>query len=95
MTSADWVKFCPYLNVDVPKPLAPDTDEIKTVKDIYEFYKDMNPANPFKEFIKHYTKLPNRPSLNQSKLDQVVVAVGLMKLARKTKGELMNLGIKI
>ena len=88
----EWVKVCPYLQVEPPNPRDSDYHEkVKDVMEIYSFFKEENPSDFLKEFLRLYTKLSSVPDLNDTKTSQMLKAVKLLKIARNTRSQLKEL----
>lgn len=100
--STEWVKICPFLEVNPPHPLMADVDErARKVQDIYDFFKERNPNGPMEGFKEIYNRLPIIPEAGETKLSQVMRIVNLMKISRdamgtrrKTQNALKKLGVK-
>lgn len=100
---SEWVKLCPYLGVTPPHPLVAQQDQTaKEVMDIYSFFKERNPTDPFQAFVKHYTALAKKPGMNESKLSQIKNSISLLKivresglLRRRTEKQLRDMGVKL
>lgn len=89
MIKSEWVKLCPYLELDPPNPLASDFKEkTKDLMKVYEFFKERNPQNFMHDFLKHYTKLPQRTKSGESKIEQVMKSINLIKIAQKLKTDI-------
>lgn len=97
-----WVKLCPFLEVTPAHPLSAHNDsESKSVIEIYEFCKGMNPNSPLSEFKKLFNRLPVIPKPGETRLTQTLKAIKLLKIAQdaldthnNTKKALKHLGIK-
>ena len=99
---AEWVKLCPYLGVVPPHPLVANQDQTaKDVIEIYDYFKENFPDDPFKGFVKHYTTLAKTP-INENKITQMKNSINLFKvlkqaklLQRRTEKQLRDSGIKL
>lgn len=90
----EWVKLCPMLQIEPPHPLAGDFDiRTRDVMEIYSFFKEEAPDYPIDAFLDHFNRLPVAPSMYENKIQQVMKSVRLMKLAKKTRMELEQMGI--
>lgn len=97
-----WVKFCPLLEVTPAHPLAAKEDEAtRSVMEIYDYFRGLNPNNPLMEFKSFYNQLPVIPKQGETRLSQALKAVKLLRIAREaldthnnTKKALKHLGIK-
>ena len=101
--SVGWVQICPYLGVTPPHPLVAKQDSIgKQVMSIYDFFKDENPTDPMGSFTKHYTSLAKETGLKETKLQQMMNSINMIKVARnaktlynRTRRNLGRVGIKV
>ena len=103
MEDVGWVKICPFVEVNAPHPLLADQDpSAKDVKEIYNFFQEEDHMNPMAKFMEHYNSLAHIPNPGQSKLQQVLHSIRLIKMARQAKlsekhmkKSLKQMGIKI
>lgn len=92
---SDWVKLCPYLEVIPPHPLYSEKDnEIKEIVEIRDFFTERNKEDYMIPFLDYFLKLPMIPSENQSKIQQVLKSIRLMKVANKVQKSLEEMGVQ-
>jgi hypothetical protein len=92
---SDWVQIMPYLEKPIP-PIAVNSDYpgVTESKEVMEYFTQLNPKSPIDSFRDFYANLPSTPKIGQTKSEQVMEAIHLMKLADKVKSQLSELGIK-
>jgi hypothetical protein len=92
---AEWVKITPYLGGSLPYTAVSDEyPGVKESKEIYDYFQAINPKAPVDSFIEFYAGLSSIPRMGQSKMDQVMEAIRLRKLADKIHAEMDAMGIK-
>ena len=97
-----WVKFCPFLEVTPAHPMAAHEDaSSKSVMEIYDYFKEINPNSPMAAFKELFNRLPVIPRAGETRLSQTLKAIKLLKIVREseltganTRKALKHLGIK-
>lgn len=81
---SEWVRIMPFIERPLPMT-AVNTNYpgVAESKEIYEYFHSLNPKTPIDEFKSFYFSLPTIPRLGQSRLEQIIEAVRIRKLADK------------
>ena len=92
---SEWVKIMPFIE----KPLLDtavnsDYPGVTESKEIYDYFSLVSPQAPVDSFRDFYAGLPSLPRLGQTKMDQILEAVRLRKLADKIEFRMRELGVK-
>lgn len=93
---SEWVRIMPFIERPLPMT-AVNTNYpgVSESKEIYEYFKGLNPKTPIDEFKTFYFSLPPVPRLGQTRLEQIMEAVRIRKLADKVHAQMDEMGIKI
>lgn len=87
-------KWLPHLQIKNPHPLDPDREEkLRKAKEIFNFFRQEYPEKSYKEFTRHITMLPPIERF-KTKEEQVYDAVLLLRLSKRVKRELQEIGIQ-
>lgn len=93
---SEWVRIMPFIEKPVPLTFVnSDYPGVKESKEIYDYFYSINPRSPIDEFKRFYASLPSVPRLGQTRSEQIVEAIRIMKLADKVKSQMNDLGIKV
>lgn len=86
-----YVKWLPYMGLKPQHPLAGiESNEIRDAKEVFEFFKESFPDDPFGYFMDHLNRLPMIPT-NETKIHQVTNYVRMLKLATRHKEQAKRL----
>lgn len=92
----DWLKVCGHLEIKPPHPMAAEIDpNVSDVKEIISHFKSQDEKMWYENFLKHYSQLSTKPSRGESKLQQMIKSIRLMKIAKQNLKELKQMGIKL
>lgn len=92
---SEWVKIMPF--IEQPIPLTAVDSNFPGViesKEIYDYFQTINLKTPVEEFKNFYLNLPKLPRMGQTKMEQIMEAVRLRKLADKVHAQMDALGVK-
>lgn len=93
---SEWVRIMPFIEKPVPLTFVhSDYPGVRESKEIYEYFKTINPQAPLDEFKRFYASLPSVPRLGQTRSEQIIEAVRIMKLADKMQSQMNDLGVKV
>lgn len=91
---SEWVKIMPFIEKPLPfTAVNSDFPGVSESKEIYDYFFSRNPNEPIEDFKRFYSALPAIPRTGQSKIDQIMEAVRLMKLADTVKSQMDKFGI--
>lgn len=93
--SISYLKWLPYLDLKPAHPLASaEPQSITDAKEIFQFFKESHPKDPFREFLDRLNDLPVLPQ-GETKVSQVLRYVRMIKLAKSHKREFDKLNSQI
>lgn len=91
---SEWVRIAPFLGIEIPdNPVNDEFEGVKESKEVYEYFLSIDPEAPINSFLEFYNKLPITPKIGYSKMQQIMEAVRLKKLANKIKIQMESMGI--
>lgn len=93
---SEWVRIMPFIERPLPMT-AVNTNYpgVSESKEIYEYFRGLNPKTPLDEFKAFYFSLPPVPRLGQTRLEQIMEAVRVRKLADKVKTQINDISVKV